>query len=433
MAPPTNIWGANQKEREKKIAMLRADPNAKAILDAGYSGTSEMNQRAYSGHMEANNKMMDFGAAGRGLGRMGKELQQSQRIGEKARAGLSYNENWRKASEEERARMIQEEEERLAATGEDFRTTGDKIGGAIAENVLSNVGDAAGGALRGWGNAVAAEGAATQAGAFAEARNEQARQGMMEQAGRDMRDMNAQNAATGLQLTDSAIAQANAFGTGMQGIDSSGIEGSANMERNLQYGQSKADAAEQMQYDMMNNAADDYSKGMAASFSDLSQAKAGAMAGAWTGSMREANNALTEGRTAADAQKHATQATMNDEQMVEAEAERAMTPETPVVEETQEVEREVQQVGAVQPATQQTPAQQPATQQTAAQQPAAGPLSQSNYNELERFLRTKQSPEALTAKMNALGITDGALQKQIQAAVMSGNANWRAGLQKLVK
>ena len=166
-------------------------------------------------------------------------------------------------------------------------------GSEIASLVMQNIGDAAGGALRAYGWASQANEAANLAGAMADARNTQAQRGIMDSAKQAAKGMNLQNAARTAAMTDSAIANQSAFDMGMQSIGMSGIEGSANMERNLQYGKSNAEAAEQMQYDMMNAEAEGLANSMAKSFSDLSQRRAGAEAGAFSDYMNQygANNA----------------------------------------------------------------------------------------------------------------------------------------------
>jgi hypothetical protein len=65
----------------------------------------------------------------------------------------------------------------------------------------------------------------------------------------------------------------------MQNIDSSGIEGSGNMERNLQYGKSRSEAAREaardMEHAMMGQEAQGLGDSLVQSFGDLPQGKAG--------------------------------------------------------------------------------------------------------------------------------------------------------------
>lgn len=160
--------------------------------------------------------------------------------------------------------------------------------------------NAGGDALAGLGAGINAFAAAKSAGNTVEAQNERARGAMLEQAQSDMRDMNLQNEAEGRAMTGAAVAQGNAFDAGMQGIAMSGIEGSDNMERNLQFGQDRADEQEAMQFNIMNNRADDYERSMANSFSDLSQNKSAAMQQAGGGVMNEYVDKRNAGNLAED-------------------------------------------------------------------------------------------------------------------------------------
>jgi hypothetical protein len=174
-----------------------------------------------------------------------------------------------------------------SATLTDSRKAGNVIGGAIT----ATLGDALGGAIRGLDQGYAAAGAARTARAMQNAQNEHARNDIVAQGDAAAQDMNFAARGTSAQMTDNAIAQANSFESGMQGIGASGIEGSANMERNLQYGQSRADAQEQMQYDMMSDQAGDLSNEMAHSFSNLSQMTQQAGTNALNGSINAADAA----------------------------------------------------------------------------------------------------------------------------------------------
>jgi hypothetical protein len=169
--------------------------------------------------------------------------------------------------------------------------------GAAAANVMGDVvqtmGDMTGGMLRGNEMREKADAAAGYAGAMAEAQNSQARAAIMKQAEGRADAMNLQNAARTADITDGAIAGMNAYESGMAGIGMSGIEGSENMERNLEYGKNRAEGEAQMQYDMMGMEAQNFSDSMANSFSDLSQGKSAAMQGAWSGSMADSMAGLT--------------------------------------------------------------------------------------------------------------------------------------------
>jgi hypothetical protein len=265
-------------------------------------------------------------------------------------------------------------------------------------------GDAGGGTLRAFGMQDAGDAAAAQAGLLAENRNKEARAGLLKEAEARTDAMNVENANTTAGMTDSAIARAGEYESAMQGIDSSGVEGSANMQRNLDYGQSRAEAAEQLQYDMMGNRAQELNDAMVNSFSDLSQNKAAAMTGAWGNSVRGQSDALTQNyMDKAGALSNMTNPNLSDEQSLIQRAEGAAL-EKPM----------------------------PAEADTAGQAAPAG-LSNDNYAALEKFLSTKQSGGGLTNEMNRLGISDPAMQQKIQAATMSGQAGWRDRLRGLVR
>jgi hypothetical protein len=80
-----------------------------------------------------------------------------------------------------------------------------------------------------------------------------------------------------------AIGQAGQFANAQAAMGSSGISGSKNMERNLQYGMDRADAEAQLQFDIMGNNAQQVENSMAQSFDQLTRNKAGAMIDAYTG------------------------------------------------------------------------------------------------------------------------------------------------------
>jgi hypothetical protein len=130
------------------------------------------------------------------------------------------------------------------------------------------------------------ETAAQKAGAQAEIRNTIERRRLMDQAERDMGEMNRDSRRAAMQMTDGAINQSNAYGLGRQAAAMSGVSGSGNMERNLDYSRDMADAQNQLAYDMMNGQANDYSKAMAYSFGELSAYKGRQMAAGWADSVR---------------------------------------------------------------------------------------------------------------------------------------------------
>jgi hypothetical protein len=146
----------------------------------------------------------------------------------------------------------------------------------------------------------AGESAAGLAGDLAEGRNEEARGLVMDQAARDLRDMNLEAVKTGGRLTDSAINRENAYGGGMAAVRAGGVEG-GNMERNLEYGRSRSEAGDQLMFDMMNDRADDYANAMAQSFSDLSAYKGRQTAGAWSDTLRGLSGAADADRAATEA------------------------------------------------------------------------------------------------------------------------------------
>jgi hypothetical protein len=182
---------------------------------------------------------------------------------------------------------------------------------ALADTALNAAGAMMGGVAEGVSTGLktlsdqsAANEAAGYAGAMRDAQNDRARADLMGQAGQAARDMNLQNAAQGAAMTDSAIANQGAYDMGMQSIGMSGIEGSANMERNLQYGMDRADAEQRLQYEIMGNGAEDLSNSLAQSFGDLSQGKAAATQGAWSDSMTQAGQANAAQWAAQSAAEH---------------------------------------------------------------------------------------------------------------------------------
>lgn len=152
--------------------------------------------------------------------------------------------------------------------------------GAVGDWLGRLAGDFASGVGSAFDRAGQAVMQAGTAGAFADARNAHARNAIVAGAQSEAENMNLAARAQAAGMADSAIAQANAYGAGMQGIAMNGIEGSANMERNLQYGQDRADAEEQLAFDLQGKQAADLGASMVNSFDQLSQGKQQAMSGA---------------------------------------------------------------------------------------------------------------------------------------------------------
>ena len=216
-------------------------------------------------------------------------------------------------------------------------------------------------------------------------------------------DQAANMARTG-EMTDAAVADAGAFERGMQGIDMSGIEGSGNMERNLQYGKSRGEAQAEMQYEMMNQEAQGLENSMARSFSELSQGKAGAMQDAWGRSIGQSQADLTALYQDTAAEQMALQPTRADEAALLAEAARAAAgaPNLPG-----ETEGDVNSAdpGKTDPAS-------------TAQPPAPAALKTADadlYDALEKHLAAGQSYGSLEKIMTGYNLTDA--QK---AAIQSG-------------
>jgi hypothetical protein len=299
-------------------------------------------------------------------------------------------------------------------------------GGTLAAGVIGkNIGDMAGGLLRIGEFQSAGEAAANRAGALAEARNEQARGRIMGEAGELAEGMNARNAAQTAAMTDNAIAASSGFERGMEGIDASGIEGSENMERNLQYGKSRAEAQEEMRYEMMNREAAGLQTDMANSFSDLSRDKAAAMTAAWGDAVGGANAELTGRRVDTANAVMALAPTKNDKAAVleEARLAAAQNPD-PYQEEQAEREKLINR-NAVE--ERENNLNHLNNQVQSAQ-------GNDLYGELERFLSEEKSDESLDDKMTKLGITDPDMRKRIQDGTTRGKHQgvwrdvWRSNL-----
>jgi hypothetical protein len=175
-----------------------------------------------------------------------------------------------------------------------------------------NAGDIGGGLLRTQGQANAAQSASGLAGAMADAQNERAQQSVIAGAENAADQMNLQARQMSANLTGSAIGQKNAFERGAQAIGMSGIEGSDNMTRNLQYGQDRADAGEQLAYDIAGAQTDMLQDSMVQSFDSLSQSKLASMQNAFNGSLQGAGNALTAERARVSQYAYDTQPGVND-------------------------------------------------------------------------------------------------------------------------
>jgi hypothetical protein len=331
----------------------------------------------------------------------------------------------------------------MAATG------ADTPGGAAAGRLL---GDAAGGALRMFGQESEAGAAAQMAGQLADAQNGRARAGIMEGAGRTADAMNLQNAARGAALADSAIASDNAFESGMADVGMSGIEGSGNMERNLKYGKSRSEAARDMEHAMMGQEAQGLGGSLVQSFDSLSQGKAGAMQSAWGGSMADFNAGLTAQYKQTGEAVMAAQTSPQDRRMVEEQALKAAEenpalpgeaqtpaktpPELDAAAEANRnavAEKENRDAAAweAQKAAQAQASPAPAQTAQAAQAPAAGAAdTDDRYSKLEALLKVKGgvSAPALEKEMVGMGI-DEAMRKKIQAETMSATGgDWRGRL-----
>jgi hypothetical protein len=260
---------------------------------------------------------------------------------------------------------------------------------------------------------------------MAEAGNEQARADAV----------NLQNEARGAALADSAIAAGSAFGSGMQNIDSSGIEGSGNMERNLQYGKSRSEAARDMEHAMMGQEAQGLGDSLVQSFGDLSQSKAGAMQAARGGSIAGNSAALSEGYRQTGAEVMKFQPSRNDAEAVvdqslaAAEQNPALPGEEPGAQAPAEADVDMARRQTIMDEEARMAEQTAQAQQPAQPEPAQAQAAGDHYNALEQFLRTKRSDQELAAKMGELGITDEAMRQKIQGATMSGNKDWRVQLQ----
>jgi hypothetical protein len=339
---------------------------------------------------------------------------------------------------------------RMLASGLGSGELGLGPGAGAAMGVAGSLAGGIGGGLARAGEwAKQAEGAAQTAGAVAEAQNGQARAGLMKGAESQADAMNLQNAARSGALADSAVAADSAFESGMEGIDSSGIEGSGNMERNLKYGKSRAEAARAMEHEMAGQEARGLGDSLVQSFDDLSQSKAGAMQAAFSGSLAGLSAGLTEQyrQTGAELEglqpSHLDEVKANEEALLAAEqnpvpGEEPETRAAPAPEDgalrrqvMDEEARMAEQTAAQQA---QAPAE-PAREQTAPEPPEAPAApeppqapaanAQDHYNALEAFLRVKvRSSDELAGKMAGLGIDDTDLQQKIQQATASGSG-WR--------
>jgi hypothetical protein len=192
--------------------------------------------------------------------------------------------------------------------------------GGIASLLLQNAGDIGGGLLRAAGLGKSANNAAEQAGVMADAQNDQIRNQLIENAKREAEGMNASNAAAAAGMADSANAAAFSAERQQAAIADSGIEGSSNMGRNVEYGLDREEAQARLQYDMMAQGARDMSGRLANSFSELSQNKAGAMRGAWNNAVSSFGQNLTNEYIAQGEYAMENQTTMADDQKALMEA-----------------------------------------------------------------------------------------------------------------
>jgi hypothetical protein len=319
-----------------------------------------------------------------------------------------------------------------------FDSLADETAADFAGGVAQNMGDILGGLGRAGDWAAKANEAASMAGAMAEAQNGQARSAIMKQAEGQADAMNAGNAAQTAGMTDNAIAGMNAYEGGMADIGMSGIEGSENMERNLEYGKSRAEAGAQMQYDMMGREAQGFSDSMANSFSDLSQNKTAAMQGAWGGSIAGSGAGLTAdyGRTGQEVMMN--QINPNDAAKLEADAaladaEAGTAPEAPEAAAAQQTAAPAAQQTAVQAEPAQAAAT-PATTVPAAAAPAQVPDA---FEQLVDFLsKGPRSSGELEAEMKRLRVPQENWA-EIQAGTVKkqgeGTQEWRSRLSNALK
>jgi hypothetical protein len=224
------------------IEKIQADPEASQVYGAAREKVTQKHMQSFMTDMQGGMKTGSWGQAARG-----------------ATMGLG------------------------AALGAESPTAQAVVG--LAGDAAAVAGDVVGGYLHGMGQAEQAGTAMTKAGAMAEAGNIQARNSLVNDANSAYGQMNSANAAAGAGMTDAAIGQAGAFESGMAAIGSSGISGSGNMKRNLQYGQDRADAQEQLQFDLMGSQAQGVQDAMVNSFDELSNNKAGAMSDAYGGTL----------------------------------------------------------------------------------------------------------------------------------------------------
>jgi hypothetical protein len=170
---------------------------------------------------------------------------------------------------------------------------GAMVAGQLLAAAAQTGGDLLGGWLRGAANERAAEAAAKGAGAWADIKNERERERIMNEAGGELDAANARNVQTAAGMMDGSVQAADGAERAMAGIGASGMDGSSNMTRNIEYAQDAESARKQLQFDIMGNDAAALESSMARSFSDLSQNKAGAMASAWGAEMGGRNAALS--------------------------------------------------------------------------------------------------------------------------------------------
>ena len=217
----------------------------------------------------------------------------------------------------------------LASTIVSGATTeaGAAFGTPMLSAAVQGVGDLVGGVLQGMSRSSRANAAMNQAGAMAEAQNIQARRQLMEQADSQFGQMNEMNAVAGARMGGAAIGQAGQFENAAAAIGQSGISGSKNMERNLQYGRDRADAEQQLQFDLMGNSAEQVQNSMAQSFDELSQGKAGAMIDAFTGTAGSLIAQQNASKTAMGEQDRQLRPAKGDVQQVVIDASKHLTQE----------------------------------------------------------------------------------------------------------
>ena len=327
-----------QNDAQKRLQAIAGNANSAAVYNKGMNDIADMSQRARQAGMFGGMKAGDFG----GLMVAMREVQQASAANAALtdKFGAAYNDAKGNGFAGSISEFVNGE---LAKGNEEFAEAQeilDKYNGSTSADRWGELGDrvlgdAVGSISAGAMAVTEALAAGTVAENRAELQNELARADTIAAGELQAQGMNRQAEAQAGQMTDNAIAQANAFDAGMQGIGMSGIEGSGNMERNLQYGQDRADAAEQLAFDAQRAEGEGLERSMANTFSDLSQYKAGAIADAVSGSMGNFADNQFANRQAASEAEFAAQPTPNDYNKVIVDAENAAGVPEPEIKQNQ--------------------------------------------------------------------------------------------------